>query len=99
MTSTPETGNPMMAGVMSCRLLGTRGYSSCEPCCAYAGSRNGAWSCTARPRSAVHAPLHRRGGVAAGVMAQLAADDTIVATYREHGHALPARTADAGSDG
>ena len=61
----------------------------CARCCASAGSRRNASSCT-RPRRSVGF-MHLYDGeeaVSVGVIEALRPEDAIVATYREHGQAL-----------
>ena len=89
MTSTPETGNPMMAGVDELPLARDQGLQLLR---AMLRVRRFEERCVelysaTKIRGFMHLYIGEEA-VAAGVMAQLAADDTIVATYREHGHAL-----------
>jgi pyruvate dehydrogenase E1 component alpha subunit len=88
-TSTPETGNPMMAGVDEPPLARDQGLQLLR---AMLRVRRFEERCVelysaTKIRGFMHLYIGEEA-VAAGVMAQLAADDTIVATYREHGHAL-----------
>ena len=79
------------------RSTASMGSSCCGRCCASAASRSDASSCTARTK--IRGFLHLYIGeeaVAVGVMQALGPEDAIVATYREHGHAL-VRGVSAGS--
>ena len=76
-------------GLMSTARRTTKRSRCCATWCASAASRSAASSCTRRAR--IRGFLHLYIGeeaVAVGVMHALTADDAIVATYREHGHAL-----------
>ena len=89
MTSTPETSNPMMAGVDEPPLDRDQGLQLFR---AMLRVRRFEERCVelysaTKIRGFMHLYIGEEA-VAAGVMAQLAADDTVVATYREHGHAL-----------
>ncbi len=70
-----------------------RRSSACDAaaarCCASAASRRSAPSCTApgKIRGFLHLYIGEEA-VAVGVMQALGPDDAVVATYREHGHAL-----------
>jgi hypothetical protein len=65
------------------------GLRCCTRCCAFAASRRSAPSCTASARSAAFLHLYiGEEAVAVGAMQALTAGRRIVATYREHGHAL-----------
>ena len=64
-------------------------WNCCDRCCAYGVSRSDASSCTARPRSEDSCTYIGEEAVATGVMAPNSSPMMrVVATYREHGHAL-----------
>jgi hypothetical protein len=73
-----------------CLAARTPAACCCARCCASAASRSAAPSSTAGEDPRLPAPLHRRGGGRVGVMQALTPEDAVVATYREHGHALAA---------
>lgn len=89
MTSTPGTSNPMMAGVDEPPLDRDQGLQLLR---AMLRVRRFEERCVelysaTKIRGFMHLYIGEEA-VAAGLMAQLAPDDAVVATYREHGHAI-----------
>ena len=71
------------------RSSATTACTCCRRCCASAASRSAAWSSTAPRRSAASCTsTSARRPSPSGAMQALDEDDAVLATYREHGHAL-----------